>query len=93
MVIDDKGGKIGVKAEMEIFKRVQEKYQRDYPLFQMKLIICGLKIVGEPHCKQQILDMKEAYNLYPNFIVGYDMVNEEDYCMPVKDLLPMIFEH
>lgn len=92
MVIDDNGQKIGVKAEMEIFKRVQEKIKRDYPLFQMKLIICGLKIVGESHCKQQILDMKEAYKVYPEFIVGYDMVNEEDYCMPVKDLLLLIFE-
>lgn len=52
MIIDDKGDKIGVNAEIDIFTRVQEKFQRDYPLFQMKLIICGLKIVGEAHCKQ-----------------------------------------
>ncbi len=35
MIIDDKGGKIGVSAEIDIFTRVQEKFQRDYPLFQM----------------------------------------------------------
>ena len=58
----------------------------------MKLIICGLKIVGEAHCKQQLNDMFEGMKRHSDLIVGYDLVNEEDYVMPLKDLLPMIFE-
>lgn len=58
----------------------------------MKLIICGLKIVGKGHCKQALNDMFEGMKKHSDLIVGYDLVNEEDYVMPLKDLLPMIFE-
>lgn len=58
----------------------------------MKLIICGLKILGKPHCEQQILCLREAMQ-QSNLIVGFDMVNEEDFTPPIKDFLEMIFDH
>jgi len=36
--------------------------------------------------------MFEGMKRHSDLIVGYDLVNEEDYVMPLKDLLPMIFE-
>lgn len=33
MVIDDDGKPVGTEAELEIFERVLQKVQRDYPLF------------------------------------------------------------
>ena len=56
MVIDDDGKSIGTEREVEIFKRVLEKIQRDYPLFTFRLIVCGLKVIGRDH----IVKMCEA---------------------------------
>jgi adenosine deaminase CECR1 len=36
--------------------------------------------------------MFEGMKKHSDLIVGYDMVNEEDYVIPLKELLPMIFE-
>lgn len=45
----DEDGPIPLDRECAIFERVQEKMKMIYPLFQMKIIACGLKIIGKPH--------------------------------------------
>lgn len=60
MVIDDDGNAIGVVEEIKIFKRVIEKIKRDYPLFTVRLIICGLKIIGPDHCLKMMKATTEA---------------------------------
>lgn len=54
MVIDDDGAPIGLIEEIKIFQRVLDKIKRDYPLFTCRLIICGLKILGEDHCLKML---------------------------------------
>jgi hypothetical protein len=56
------------------------------------LIICGLKILGKGHCQQAIDDMREAFKNESKMVVGFDMVNEEDFCPPLKDFLGMMFD-
>lgn len=60
MVIDDDGKPIGVVEEIKIFKRVLDKIKRDYPLFTVRLIICGLKIIGHDHCLKMMKATTEA---------------------------------
>jgi len=42
-------GPIPLKEELAIFKRVQDLIQTRFPLFQMKIIACGLKFLGKDH--------------------------------------------
>ena len=89
MVIDDDGKQVGLKEEVDIFKRVLAKVQRDYPLFKCRLIICGLKILGRDHCVKMLEGTTEG-NLLSELVVGFDMVNEEDFTPPIVDFVHMI---
>lgn len=54
MIIDDDGEILELKKELDIFKKVLDIVNKEYPLFRIKLIICGLKIVGREQIEQQI---------------------------------------
>ena len=41
-------GTVGLKDELEIFNRVQKLINASYPLFRIKLIVCGLKVLPSP---------------------------------------------
>ena len=42
----DEDGPLSVERELEIFYRVEKNIKQLFPLFQIKVIICALKIVG-----------------------------------------------
>ncbi len=48
-VFDDDGNPIPLEEEIQIFKDVEQKLQQRFPLFRIKLIICGLKMLGNWH--------------------------------------------
>ena len=91
MVIDDEGKQIPLEEEIEIFHRVFKKIKQDYPLFNCKLIVCGLKIVGKDHIEKMIQGITDGIKI-TKIIAGFDMVNEEDFCAPIKDFLKEIIE-
>jgi hypothetical protein len=53
----------------------------------MKIVVCGLKIVGKDHIQMQIDATFEAKN-YTDMIIGFDMVNEEDFTPEVDFFMP-----
>lgn len=91
MIIDDQGNKLSTEEEIAIYHRVQEKIQRDFPLFQIKIIGTGLKILGHDHVKAAIKAMRDAMNV-SKMLVGFDLVNEEDFNPPIKDFLGLLLE-
>lgn len=48
-VFDDDGKTISLDEELAIFDRCVNSIQTRYPLFRMRLIICGLKMFGKDH--------------------------------------------
>ncbi len=66
----------------------------NYPEFQCKIIICGLKILGKDHVQKQIDDMIEGMKIeeYSYLIAAYDMVNEEDTTAPIQDFAQLIMQ-
>jgi len=52
----------------------------------MKIVVCGLKIVGRSHIQAQIDAMHESVK-YTKMVVGFDMVNEEDFTPPIDSFL------
>jgi len=57
----------------------------------MKIIVCGLKIVGRDHIQAMLDDMMAGED-HHNMISGFDMVNEEDYNPRTDTFLDQILE-
>lgn len=60
-------------------------------MFQLKIISCGLKIVGKPHI-QAMLDACTQKVKNSELISGFDMVNEEDYNPGCDEFLAQMYE-
>lgn len=86
MVFDD-DGILSLERELAIFDKMQKLIQNLFPLFKMKIIACGLKIVGKDHIQTQIDACFEAPK-YSDLVVGFDMVNEEDFTPDIDHFLP-----
>mgnify|MGYP000279738257 CR=1 FL=1 len=52
----------------------------------MKIVCCGLKIVGKGHIQSQIDAVFESWK-YTDMVIGFDMVNEEDFTPEVDHFL------
>jgi hypothetical protein len=89
MVFDDDNKPLSLEEEINIFKRVLHKIQRDYPLFEIKLIICSLKIIGKDH-NQKMIEAVQKGSKMTNLISGFDMVNEEDATPPIIEFVEQI---
>lgn len=48
-MVFNEDGPIGVKGECEIFNKIQAEIRHTIPLFEMRIVVCGLKIVGKDH--------------------------------------------
>jgi len=48
-MVYDEDGHLDVERELGIFLKVEKQIKARFPLFQMKIVICGLKIVGKAH--------------------------------------------
>lgn len=90
MVFDD-NGPLTVEQELQIFKRVEMNIRQMFPLFRIKIINCALKFAGVPHTKAMLKAIADNVGS-PNYqmIAGFDAVNEEDYNMPLDDMLEQI---
>jgi hypothetical protein len=56
----------------------------------MRIVACGLKIVGRDHIQTQIDAVLESTK-YTNMVIGFDMVNEEDFTPGIDHVLPQIY--
>ena len=54
MLFDDDRKPIGFEEELKIIEERLNHIREDYPYFQLKLIVTGLKIVGRPHVHKMI---------------------------------------
>ena len=93
-VFDDNRNSIEVRKELEIFHRCVQKIKKAVPLFECKIIICGLKVLGKDHVQKQIDDTLEGKHIedYKYLIAGYDMVNEEDTTPTIQDFAEQIMK-
>ena len=85
-LFDDDGNTIPLEQELAIFDTCVKSIQQRYPLFRMRLVICGLKIFGRDHIQSQ-LDAIIAADQNTKLIAGFDLVNEEDYNLGIDIFL------
>jgi len=89
-VFDD-NGPLTVEEELEIFHRVELNIRQMFPLFRIKIINCALKFAGIPHTISMLKAIAENVGSpYYSMIAGFDAVNEEDYNMPLDDMLEQV---
>jgi hypothetical protein len=91
-VFDGDHKPIGATRELEIFVKVQDLIQARFPLFQLKIVVCGLKglqplEVAKGHVQSQIDAYFETKKIAPNMVVAFDMVQEEDFSYPIDEFL------
>jgi hypothetical protein len=57
----------------------------------MKIIACGLKILGKSHVQAMLDAVEHASSVGCQLVVGFDMVNEEDYNDPIDTFIEQMF--
>lgn len=82
---------ISIEEEVAIFERVQKALQERFPMFQIKIIDCGLKVVGIEHARGQIAKFEQVQKL-TNMCVGFDLVCEEDMFPTTDEYIELIYD-
>ncbi|CAI2367042.1 unnamed protein product [Moneuplotes crassus] len=81
-IFNDKHEVISLEDELALFNRCIEKVKEVEPSFSLKLISCGLKIVGEGHINSQLKSCIEGLKK-TKIIAGFDLVCEEEITPPL----------
>ncbi|HBL41197.1 MAG TPA: hypothetical protein DDY98_06365 [Ruminococcaceae bacterium] len=88
----------------EVIKRAYFAVKKSHPELCVSVICAGLKYIGVEESeiqtylenaiwlREQITDDFDAEHPHP-FIIGFDLVNEEDNSVPLKSLAPLFLEY
>lgn len=83
MLFDDDKKPVPFIEELKIIRQIVDELQEKTPHFDFRLIITGLKIIGESHVKKMIQHISEGSThenkRLADMIAGFDLVNEEDF--------------
>jgi len=79
MLFDDQRKSMGVLDELALIQEVLDEVKKETPYFELRLILTGLKMVGEPHVNKILDHLRVGKEKYPELITGFDLVNEEEY--------------
>ena len=70
---------IALLDELAIINEIIEENKKKVPYFAMTLILTTYKLGGHKHVTKILDHIRIARAKYPDLVVGYDMVNEEEY--------------
>ena len=89
-LFDDKKKPIPLLDELAIINEIIEENKKKVPYFAMTLILTTYKLAGHPHVTKILDHIRIARGKYPDLVVGYDMVNEEEYTPQIQEFMPSI---
>jgi len=79
---DHDKARISLQEELLMFKEVYIELKQDYPNFEFKMMVCGHKWFGKWHIDKMLDHIQQTINSgdewIKKFIVGLDLINEED---------------
>ena len=87
-------GALDLKAELAIFKKVENLIQMSFPLFRIKIIVVGLKVLPSPireHSFQTLIDQVLESQDFSDMVVGFDLVCEEDFHPGIQNFLKILY--
>lgn len=76
--------------ELAMIQGIIDEVKQRVPHFEMTLILTSYKMVGQSHVDKVLNHIRIGKERYPNLIVGYDMVNEEDYTPEISKFMPSV---
>jgi adenosine deaminase len=90
-LFDDERKPISIIEELQIIQGLLGEVKKTHPHFEIALIFCGFKIVGQAHIAKVIQDYSD-YHGQSDLVTGFDMINEEDLTPPVFEFLADILK-
>lgn len=97
MLFDDDKKPVDFVTELKIIRAVIDDLQKDYPFFDFRLILTGLKIVGKSHVEKMLQHIKigssQEDKRLAELIAGFDMVNEEDFTPEISAFAETILDY
>ena len=76
--------------ELAMIQAIIDEAKTRCPHFEMTLILTSYKMVGQAHVTKILNHIKLGKEHYPDLVVGYDMVNEEEYTPLISEYMPSI---
>lgn len=93
----------GSREYAEVIRGAYYNVKRDYPDFTVRLIGAGVKadndkidfsrkcFLNATYVQETVKDESDPENV-TNFLIGFDLVNEEDSSLPLKAFVPMLLK-
>ena len=76
--------------ELAMIQGIIDEVKQRVPHFELTLILTSYKMVGQSHVTKILNHIKMGKERYPDLIVGYDMVNEEEFTPLISEFMPSI---
>ncbi|KAK4873083.1 hypothetical protein RN001_015112 [Aquatica leii] len=74
-----------------IYKKVADKFKQDYPDFiDVRLIYAPVRNVNNATVEEYVNIVNELEIRYPGFLVGFDLVGQEDIGKPLSEFIQLI---
>jgi adenosine deaminase CECR1 len=97
MLFDDDKKPLPFIEELKIIRAIVDDLQKTTPVFDFRLILTGLKIVGKSHIDKMLSHLSEGAKAEDKRLVelvaGFDMVNEEDFTPEIDQFSEEILKH
>ena len=88
MLFDDDKKPVPFIDELRYIREIVDDLQKKTPHFEFKLVLTGLKIVGQAHITKMLRHIKEGATSedkrLAELIAGFVMVNEEDFTLEIS---------
>eukprot|EP00761_Pharyngomonas_kirbyi_P011548 gb/GECH01011573.1/.p1 GENE.gb/GECH01011573.1/~~gb/GECH01011573.1/.p1 ORF type:complete len:522 (+),score=122.01 gb/GECH01011573.1/:1-1566(+) len=75
---DLSGNKYNISDKIEVFIEAVKTVQTKYPFFSSRLILFGVKVESKQIIRQKAWTTLEMVHKYPGWVMGFDLVGEED---------------
>jgi len=76
--------------ELDLIQNILNEVKQDCPHFELTLILTSYKMVGQSHVTKILEHIRIGKERYPDLVVGYDMVNEEEYTPSIDTFMPSV---
>jgi adenosine deaminase len=88
-LFDKDKNSLSIEKELDAYLEVIDRIKKEYPNFDSKVQIIGLKVFGLESC-QEVIEKTITGMKYKDLVTGYDLVNAEDTTAPISDFRDMI---
>jgi len=78
MLFDENNTFLTIEEEVAVIQEVYHQFRAEHPLFEVRIISCGLKVLGTTGVNVSVENTLKAKRLLPDMVTGYDLVCEED---------------